>query len=927
MNSKILMTKFLSMLALATASLFLSSSQAAAPQNVGFYYGGEAPVGTLMAYDWLVLQSDRTSPAHIDALNQTQTLPLAYVSAGEIARSHELFPTVPRSWILAANPAWDSVVLDLRLPEVQDFLLDRLIAPALARGFKGVFLDTLDSFTLAPDVDAEAFADAQDQLIHEIRNRHPDAKILINRGFHLPESAHAKVDAVVVESYRQGYDPVKKRYRAVTAEDRDWLDQQLSHWRKRHPEVPLIAIDYLEDPSQALALTQQLREDGFLGYVSDPDLVRLGPTLPRQVQRHVLTIYDSPSGRISYSAAHRQGAVLLEQLGYVPEYQWSGDPIPEEPTADRYAGIMVWWEAGLPNAKLCNWLLEQQAAGLPVVVFGVLPGNSPCQALIATETVRVPTGVLNTAPLHSSVGEYEGKRLPLTAFNPLPQPEEATPWLTVRDELGDQYTPVYTHAGGGAALAPYLLEPGPDGQQYWLFDPMAFLRQALGPASFPVVDTTTESGRRILTAHIDGDGFISRSELPGTPLAGDVIDREILARYSIPHTVSVIEAETSPEGLHPETSAEAEEIARTSFRREHVEIASHSYSHPYFWRPIEADRFLPEANEPIYGYFLPIPDYKPVLEREIDGSVRYIRERLAPPGKPVSVFLWTGDAQAGPEAVGRTREAGLININGGNTHPLPNASELAGVWPMALPLEDELQIYAPVMNENVYTNLWQGPYFGFRDVIQTFEILEDKGRLKPISIYYHYYSGTKPEALHALREIYDYALSQPVTPLFLSEYAERAQTVYRSALLQDEDGAWFWRGIAPPHTVRIDPATQFPDLDRSSGAAGFHDVAGHRYVHLTGADPRLVLQSELPSGPYLREANAVLTHWSRRSKGDGWELTFGFRGYQPIEFVLAGTSSCRAIGEASLLQLTPDSGSITGNLPIQNLNSLTLECV
>jgi hypothetical protein len=47
----------------------------------------------------------------------------------------------------------------------------------------------------------------------------------------------------------------------------------------------------------------------------------------------------------------------------------------------------------------------------------------------------------------------------------------------------------------------------------------------------------------------------------------------------------------------------------------------------------------------------------------------------------------------------------------------------------------------PMQNENVYTNLWISPFWGYINVIQTFELIENPRRLKSISIYYHFYTS------------------------------------------------------------------------------------------------------------------------------------------------------------------------------------------
>ncbi|MEQ3622929.1 MAG: endo alpha-1,4 polygalactosaminidase [Marinobacter sp.] len=905
-------------------SIGYAGAEEGQPENIGFYYGNEAPIGSLMAYDWLVLQQDQTNDARIDLLARAGTVPVAYVSLGEMARSHRLFTDLKAHWLIGRNPAWSSVVLDLRLPEVRDFLLDNLIDPAFERGFQGVFLDTLDSFTLSADGESQtpAFADAQQTLIAAIRDRHPEGKIILNRGFHLPDSVMSRVDGLALESWRNGYNAKDKRYDDVSDADRQWLDGQLERWRQARPDMPLIAIDYVADPSRAQTLADQLRSDGFVPWVANPALDRLAPSRPAAVKRHVLVIHDLPEFNMDRSAAHRFGGIVLERSGFVPQYHSALQPLPEEPTEDRYAGILVWWETGDRHSGLCSWLSQQQDKGVPVVLMGLVPDNPACLDLLAANRASLPASPLTYERVHPSVGNYEGTRLPLLTPQTLPQVEGHTPWLTVTDTLGQRFSAIYTHSGGGAAIAPFMFEMGPDDEAYWLFNPFEFFHQAFGELERPVIDTTTESGRRILTAHIDGDGFVSRAELPGSPLSAEVIQDQILSRYEIPHTVSVIEAEVSPEGLYPVASEDAERLARSIFGMNFVEVASHTYSHPFYWQSIEGGP-APRLENTLYGYFMNIPDYQASLEREIAGSVRYINQRLAPEDKPVSVFLWTGDARPGANALRQVREAGLVNVNGGNTKPLPYAPELSETWPDARPVGDELQVYAPVMNENVYTNQWTGPYYGFRNVTDTFRILEEKGRLKPIGIYYHFYSGTKPEALGALHEAYQYALDQPVTPLYLSDYAKRVQTFYYSAQLRDDAGGWRWRGIGQPHTVKV-KRSQFPDLERSTGVAGFHDAAGQRYIHLSGGAPRLVLSDTPPKGPWLAQANGVLTEWQRQRADDAWRITLSLRSHRRAKFTLAGTSQCTTDDGAA--KITRAGGQVTVTLAGQQATSLVLEC-
>ncbi|MEP3562653.1 MAG: endo alpha-1,4 polygalactosaminidase [Marinobacter sp.] len=926
----ILHTMYRSILLLASLLVSIhalaTSSTPRPVQNIGFYYGHEAPIGSLYAYDWLVLQPSQTTNARLDLLHKGNTRPIAYLSAGEMAHSDQATQSLNQDWVLGENTAWKSYVLDVRKEDVRNFMLEQLVAPAMARGFKGVFLDTLDSHLLTVEgrENPQAFAQAQALLIAAIRERFPDSRIIINRGFHLPESAHENVDALAFESWRNGFEAGGRRYYEVSDQDREWLAGQLAHWREAHPELPIIAIDYAHATANALELSEQLRRDGFIPYVSDHNLNRLGPTSPVVKKRHVLVYHDLPESQTDRSVAHRRLGILLERLGLVPVYRSLEQPLPKEPVNDRYAGVVAWWETGVRKTRFCRWAGKAQSADFPVVLFGLRPTASQCNKIMQSRRTAAPQGKLQIATGHPSMGNFESTRIPSVALDPLPQPGAAKRWLSVTDASGAHFSPVYTHEKGAVATAGFIFEKGPDDQAYWLFDPFAFLKEALKLSNFPAIDSTTESGRRILTAHIDGDGLVSRAELPGRPLGSEAIQQKILQVYDIPHTLSVIEAETSPNGLYPDVSAEAEASARSMFRMDKVEVASHSYSHPFFWALLEGDtNAAPKLDETLYGYSMDVPRYTPHVNREINDSIAYINRRLAPKNKPASVFLWTGDARPGPEALRAVRELGLVNVNGGDTHPLPFDSELAGVWPDVRPIGDELQVYAPVMNENVYTNLWTGPFFGYRNVIESFKILEAHDRLKPIGIYYHFYSGTKPEALQALKEIYDYALSQPVTPLYLSDYAARVQGQYYSVLLQPDGSSYRWRGIRPPSTVRIGQ-NQYPDLTQSRGVAGYHDVGEVRFVHLTGSDPLLVLAPEPSPGPMLDSANAELVTWQRSRKSGRWHVQLELKGYQPLDFALSGTPDCRVNG--ARLSKNTVKGLVHFRSSTQQAGRFELEC-
>ena len=70
---------------------------------------------------------------------------------------------------------------------------------------------------------------------------------------------------------------------------------------------------------------------------------------------------------------------------------------------------------------------------------------------------------------------------------------------------------------------------------HWIVDPYAFLARALGmPEGVPMPDVTSEGGKRLWFAHIDGDALPSWAEVPGRHLGAEMIRERILERYPLP---------------------------------------------------------------------------------------------------------------------------------------------------------------------------------------------------------------------------------------------------------------------------------------------------------------------------------------------------------------------------------------------------------
>lgn len=824
------------------------------------------------------------------------------------------------------NEAWSSQVMLLTSPAWRRHLLRR--AQELAnQGYAGLFLDTLDSFQLMPEGAREAQRLALRDFLAELSQQQPKLLLIFNRGFEVLPELPGVAAAVAVESIHSGWDANTRRYRTVPQEDRDWLSIHLDPLRAQG--VPLIAIDYLPSSrrEEARALALRLQQEGFVPFVTMPDLNYLGISAVEVQPRRIAVLYDPREGGLTSNRGHTFLGGLLEYLGYRVDYLPS-DQLPDGPMAGLYAGIVTWMTSGPPDdaAAFNRWLGARIDESVPLAIMAGLPiTNDGLLKRMGVRRVQLPAKgeVIVTSHDERMLGRFEAplvvrKRelVPLTLVQ-----DGAVSALTLTDSEQRQYVPVATGPAGGIALTPYVIEEGPDSQR-WILDPFAFLQRALRLPALPRPDATTENGRRIATVHIDGDGFLSRAEVTGSPYAG----RAVLDGFIKPHafltSVSVIEGEVGPRGRYPHLARELEPIAREIFAEPKVEVASHSFSHPFFWQPErvqEREGFTAE-----YGMMMAIPGYEKIdFNREVVGSAAYINERLTSARKPVKMIFWSGDALPDAATIKLAYDAGLANVNGGTT-ALTNAHpSLTGLSPLIRPTAGGIQYYAPVINENLYTNLWRGPYYGFRGVLETFALTDKPRRLRGLHLYYHFYSGTKQASIRVMQDIYRSIEAERPISLWMSQYINRMHGLHQASLARTADGRWQLRGMDGLRTLRLDSALGWPDLARSRGVAGVRDLPQGRYVHLSDPSAVLALRDTRDPRPALEQANLPLLRWDYLGEN---KVRLSFAGEMPLRFSVRAASSCSLDVAGRRYQAAGNHGLWQFDLPLTRVVDAQLYC-
>lgn len=839
----------------AAASKDLSATAQANP-SVAFYYGSDLPAAELSQFDYVVVQADQAERPQVDKLRRSGTNVLAYVSLSEVLRDGAPASVLP--FRLGDNPAWKTFIMDASQAGWRQQLIDRSFAPLWERGYRGFFLDNLDSYQRAVRTPEQSAAQVRGlaQIIKEVSARFPGVKLLFNRGFELLPEVAPLATGLIVESLFKSYDPAAHTYGEVSESDRRWLLGQLRTVRDRY-HLPICAVDYVPKGQRELAraTARRIAALGMTPWVSDHDLLTLGVGSVEVVPRRILALYDSTEQHtrgafadVAFAPIHLMAAMALEYLGYAVDYVDVRGTLPGGSLADRYAGIVTWFTDDLvPDpAAYRAWLMAQIDSGLRVAVLdhlGFLPDAATQQRLGITRGDRRAKGEVKLLLADPQATGFEVKATARqNAFYPLQVTSpSARRLLSVEDHSGARMDAVFTTGWGGMAANPYLITEGYDHSYRWQLNPFVFFKQALQLPDLPAPDVTTQNGRRMLLVHIDGDGFPSRAQMPGNAYAGRVILDQILKRYPVKATVSVIEGEVGAAGKWPQLSPELEAIAREIFALPNVEVASHSYSHPFDWLRFGHD----QEDGDINGMFR----YSYSLQREVQGSIDYINRRLAPADKPVKVYLWSGAAIATAEALDRVYAAGIYNMNGGNTVISSRRPSLTEVSSMGRPVGRFYQVYAPVQNENVYTNLWRGPFYGFRDVVSTFQLTDHPRRLKPINLYFHFYSGSKIASLKVLQQAFQWALSQDAIPVYASEYIRKVEDFQHLTLARRLDGCWQLRGNGSLTTLRLESGTRLGernaevDRARSRGLTAVHELPQGRFLSLDTSGQAVVCMS------------------------------------------------------------------------------------
>ncbi len=239
-------------------------------------YSSDAPVDEIKKFDLAVLDSD--SHPDLAKLRDSDTLLIGYISIGEVGDYRWYWNDIKdKPWLLDKNPNWNSYMIDVRNDEWQELLNRQIIPKILAKGFDGIFLDTIDNAEYLqryhPKKKYPMMEPAMVRLIKSIRKSFPLAYLVANRGFAILDEIAGSIDAVVAESIFTTIDFEENITRRSTPHEYEPIIKQLRKM-KRKEGLKIFTLDYpnLENESDIEEIIADSHALGFIPYISTPQL-------------------------------------------------------------------------------------------------------------------------------------------------------------------------------------------------------------------------------------------------------------------------------------------------------------------------------------------------------------------------------------------------------------------------------------------------------------------------------------------------------------------------------------------------------------------------------------------------------------------------------------------------------------------------------
>jgi len=833
-------------------------STLSADNRYAFIYSNHLDDRFINFYDKVIVDSNVID--NIYARRYPQKM-VAYISVGEIDISKKSESNYNPSWIMNKNDTWNTLIVDLTNQDYQSYLFQK-IENIYEKGYRNFFLDTIDAYHVTAK-NQDVFKKQQQaliEIIHKLHTKYPQSEIITNRGFEILDQIHNDINAVAVESLMYGYNHKERSYINVPKKDRTWILNHLK--RVKAYGLDAIAIEYSDQNSEIRKqFANEIKALGIIPYITDGMLNGQGECDVDRIKRDVLILYHdydvTDDNHSIASDIHHTLSLPIEYFGYIPHlYDLSKKPLPQH-VEDKYHAVIVWGDEHIQKDQgIYEWIVKRLNDKIKILLLGDFPFKASKENLETLSIVnkKNENNFIDKREViyPTDYTPFEQKCFVEHEENTLSSEENIKEVVNIEYPNGQQSTVIAITPWGGYAVRNSALLTI-DNTTYWTIDPYKFIKESLAlKENIPMPDPTTEAGRRILFIHLDGDGFMEPVRIDMEKLSMEYLIDNVFLKYKVPQTISVIEGEI--EYLYPNKPKlinRMRKITKRLYEIPWIEPASHTLSHPFFWKDMVAGT---ESTKTEQLRYLKLKGYHKLnLEKETIGSVNYVRKFAKTSKHQEKILFWSGDCQPPKEVLAYVERQGIIAINGGDTIINKDMPSLSYIAPFGIQRNDYWQIYTAQQNENVFTHDWMGPFWAFRKVIDTFKMTNRPHRVKPINIYYHTYAASKLASFNALIEVYDWAMAQKTSKLYTSQFIKKVTDFYRSSISKIE-GGFEIRNSGELRTVRFNGQVDI-DITNSKGVAGYIFENGQTYVTLDKRGKYFIELGSDNSEPYLIDSN------------------------------------------------------------------------
>lgn len=240
-----------------------------------FYYAKNIPIEQVDKFERVVVEPENTTKEKLAYLKKVGINVYAYLSIGEVGKNRPWINEVNKIWTLGENENWQSMVMDMSHCGWHEFLIENRVKQLWQQGYRGFFLDTMDSYQNFVDNPKEKLAQQQGvvKLIKKMDEEFSGIHLLFNRGFEVIDEVADLSDGIVAESLFVGWDSKTAWYKEIEPADHQWLLEKLTYIRDKY-NLPVTVIDYLpaDQKEKAKEVASKILSLGFVPWVSTVEL-------------------------------------------------------------------------------------------------------------------------------------------------------------------------------------------------------------------------------------------------------------------------------------------------------------------------------------------------------------------------------------------------------------------------------------------------------------------------------------------------------------------------------------------------------------------------------------------------------------------------------------------------------------------------------